>query len=167
MYVVYNAFTTPFARPTTATPRNLVGVVLHADAPASGPTGAFAPLHRGASGDPRGSSQNDLAAEFLGDYVYSAATNDYGAGVWNDMRNGADCPAVDEYRQELHDEAVATGRQTAEAEEPRGEALARARQGRGRGRSRRARRPPSSRSARPTFGNSDIYGGSWADPSAP
>ena len=39
------------------------------------------------------------------------------------MRNGADCPAIDEYRQDLHDEAVATGRQTAEAEEPRGEAL--------------------------------------------
>ena len=40
--------------------------------------------------------------------------------VWNDVRNGADCPAVDEYRQELHEEAVATGQQTAEAEEPRG-----------------------------------------------
>src|SRR5439155_22174473 len=30
VYVVYNAFTTPF-QPTTATPRSLVGVVKHAD----------------------------------------------------------------------------------------------------------------------------------------
>ena len=37
------------------------------------------------------------------------------------MRRGADCPAVDAYRQALHAEAVATGMQTAEPEEPRGE----------------------------------------------
>src|SRR4029079_10180291 len=40
VYVVYNAFTTPF-RPTTATPRALVGVVKHADAAGTAPTGAF------------------------------------------------------------------------------------------------------------------------------
>src|SRR5205085_12256256 len=40
VYVVYNAFTTPY-QPTTATPRSLVGVVLHADTGGSGPTGAF------------------------------------------------------------------------------------------------------------------------------
>jgi hypothetical protein len=165
VYVVYNAFTTPFAN-TTFTPRNLVGAVLHADAPFAGPTGPFAPLHRGANGDPRGSSQNDLAAEFLGDYVYSAATNDYGAGVWNDMRNGADCPAIDAYRQDLHDEAVATGRQTAEAEEPRGEALRE--HGKDEGEDEEAGEAPDVQQECPaTFGNSDIYGGCWADPSAP
>ena len=41
--------------------------------------------------------------------------------MWNDARDAADCPAVDAYRQDLHNEAVATGTQTAEAEEPRGE----------------------------------------------
>src|SRR4051794_18662246 len=35
VYVVYNAFTTPF-QPTTGTPRSLVGVVKHADAGATG-----------------------------------------------------------------------------------------------------------------------------------
>jgi len=164
VYVVYNAFTTPF-RETTATPRNLVGVVLHADAPVSGPTGAFGLLHRGANGDPRGSSQNDLAAEFLGDYVYSAATNSYGTAVWNDMRNGADCPAIDEYRQDLHDEAVATGRQTAEAEEPRGE------EERGnhsnKTQEEEGEAPDVQAQCQANFGNSDIYGGSFADPSAP
>ena len=168
VYVVYNAFRTPF-RESAEGPgndRRLLGVVLHADTPASGPTGAFTSLHRGATGDARGSSQNDLAAEFLGDYVYSAATDDYGAGVWNDVRNAADCPAVDEYRQELHEEAVATGRQTAEAEEPRGEALGD--KGKDEGEEEQEGEAPAVQQECPaTFGNSDIYGGSWADPSAP
>jgi hypothetical protein len=121
VYVVYNAFDTPF-RTSTVGPgndRQLVGVVLHADWPAASPAD-FSERHRGQTGDARGSSQNDLAAEFLGDYVYAAATNDSSTAVWNDVRAGTDCPAVDLYRQSLHDEAVATGQQTAEAEEPRG-----------------------------------------------
>ena len=102
VYVVYNAFTTPY-QPTTATPRTLVGVMLQAAAGASGPTGAFSEVHRGAPGDPRGSSQNNLRAEFLGDYVYAAATRTYGVSVWNDTRNAADCPAMDAWRQSLRD----------------------------------------------------------------
>ena len=48
VYVVYNAFTTPF-RTTTADPRALVGVVLHAHRSTRWrPTGAFTELHRGA-----------------------------------------------------------------------------------------------------------------------
>jgi hypothetical protein len=100
VYVVYNAFTTPY-QPTTATPRSLVGVVMHASA-GGGPTGAFTEIHRSSpAGDPRGSSQNNLVAEFLGDYVYAAATRTYGAAVWNDTRNAADCPAIDAWRQSL------------------------------------------------------------------
>jgi hypothetical protein len=99
VYVVYNAFTTPY-RDNTSDPRNLVGVFLHAAVGASG-TGAFTELHRGANGDPRGTSQNGLTAEFLGDYVYAAATRTYGAGVWNDARNAADCPAIDAWRMSL------------------------------------------------------------------
>ena len=101
VYVVYNAFTTPY-RSTTATPRSLVGVFLQASAlSGTGPTGAFTEVHRGTSGDPRGSSQNNLVAEFLGDYVYAAATRTYGVAVWNDTRAAADCPAIDAWRQEL------------------------------------------------------------------
>lgn len=101
VYVVYNAFTTPY-RPTTATTRALVGVLLQASAGAGG-TGAFSEIHRSTPGDPRGSSQNNLVAEFLGDYVYAAATRTYGAAVWNDTRAAADCPAIDAWRQSLED----------------------------------------------------------------
>jgi hypothetical protein len=100
VYVVYNAFTTPY-QTTTATPRSLVGVVLQAAAGATGPTGAFAQVHRSPPGDPRGSSQNNLVGEFLGDYVYAVATRTYGAAVWNDTRNAADCPAIDAWRLSL------------------------------------------------------------------
>ena len=99
VYVVYNAFTTPYRTNTTDT-RNLVGVFLHATVGASG-TGAFTELNRGSDGDPRGSSQNNLVGEFLGDYVYAAATRSYGTAVWNDARNAADCPAIDAWRMSL------------------------------------------------------------------
>jgi hypothetical protein len=163
-WLVYNAFTTPFRESAVGSgnDRQLVGVVLHADVGSNGAVGSFSEIHRGASGDARGSSQNDLAAEFLGDYVYAAATRTYGAAVWNDVRDAADCPSIDEYRQKLHDEAVATGTQTAEAEEPRGE-------------EERMQHGPKTQEEEETapsvqqecasiFGNSNIYGGSYADP---
>ena len=132
VYVVYNAFTTPF-RTTTGTPRSLVGVVKHANFGATGGPGAFTTLHRGATGDPRGSSQNDLQAEFLGDYVYAIATRTYGAAVWNDVRAAADCAAIDAYRQSLRNGAALPA-------------------------------PAPQQDCPATFGNSDIFGGSWADP---
>ena len=131
VYVVYNAFTTPF-QPTTSTPRSLVGVVLHADV-ASGGTGAFTEIHRGLPGDPRGSSANSLTSEFLGDYVYAVATRTYGAAVWNDVRHAADCPAVDAWRESLQ-----TGGSVP--------------------------KPAPGTACPPTFGNSDIFGGSYPDP---
>jgi hypothetical protein len=107
VYVVYNAFTTPF-RTNTTDPRSLVGVVLQASAGASGPTGAFGEIHRGAPGDPRGSSANALTDEFLGDYVYAAATRTYGVAVWNDARNAGVCGAINSYRQALQSGQSAT-----------------------------------------------------------
>ncbi len=133
VYVVYNAFTTPY-RENTTDPRSLVGVVLHADVNASGHTGAFTELHRGAASDPRSTSQNGLTAEFLGDYVYAAATRTYGTAVWNDARNGVDCPAIDAWRMSLRSGATV------------------------------ARPAPQQDCPSLTFGNSDIYGGTFADP---
>jgi hypothetical protein len=97
VWVVYNAFTTPF-RPNTTDLRSLVGVVTHASVSASGVVGGFSEVHRGATGDPRGSSQNNLVLGFLGDYVYAVAGNSYAAAVWQDAREAADCPAIDRWR---------------------------------------------------------------------
>ena len=134
VYVVYNAFTTPF-RNNTTDPRTLVGVVKHADSSTSAgtATGGFTELHRGAPGDPRGSSANALISEFLGDYVYAVATRTYGAAVWNDARNAADCPAIDTWRQALQNGTTPPA-------------------------------PAPQQDCPANFGNSDIYGGSYADP---
>jgi hypothetical protein len=131
VYVAYNAFTTPY-RTNTTDPRTLVGVVLHGDV-SGGATGAFSSLHRSPGGDPRGSSQNDLEAEFLGDYVYAVATRTYGAAVWNDTRAAPDCPAIDAWRMSLEGGPSAP-------------------------------RPAPQQDCAATFGNSDIFGGSYADP---
>jgi hypothetical protein len=98
LYVVYNAFTTPY-RSTTSTPRGLVGVFRRAAMSASGPSG-WQTLYRSPVGDPRASAQNDLQAEFLGDYVYADAM-DYGIGLRNDVRSGAVCPAINAWRMAL------------------------------------------------------------------
>ena len=100
LYITVNAFTTPYRQNTTS-PRGLVGEVVHAEVAGGVPSG-WATLHRGPVGDPRGTSQNGLTAEFLGDYVYTAATNAGAVGVWNDARNAADCPAIDAYRGSLY-----------------------------------------------------------------
>jgi hypothetical protein len=138
IYLVYNAFLEPYKESTIgpANDRPLVGVVTHADVAVSGTVGAFTQLHRSPPGDARGSSQNDLTAEFLGDYVYAAATRDYGAAVWNDVRNAADCAAIDAWRMALRTgEAIPT--------------------------------PAPQQDCPATFGNSDIFGGSYADPTTP
>jgi len=165
VWLVYNAFTEPFKTSGIglANDRPLVGQVLHAPVGPSA-VGAFTSAHRGQSGDARGSSQNNLAAEFLGDYVYAAATRTstgtYSVSVWNDVRLAADCPAIDQFREDLHAEAVATGQQTAEAEEPRGESDGEE------GEDANAPVAPAVQQSCPeTFGNSDIFG--WSSLAAP
>ena len=163
VWVVYNAWLEPFKNSAVgpANDRPLVGVMLHADSTAGG-IGGFSLVHQGQSGDARASSQNNLAAEFLGDYVYAAATRTYGAAVWNDVRRGADCPEMDAYRQELHDAAVTSGAQTADAEEPRGEELA-ASGGKSAADRAEGVAPAVQTDCPATFGNTDIYGGAWAN----
>jgi hypothetical protein len=140
VYLVYNAHLDPW-RTTTTDPRRMLGVVRHADVTlASGAVGGFTTLHRGAVGDGRGSSANGLTTEFLGDYNYAVATREYGAAVWVDSRNAAVCAAINAYRQSL----------VAGSPIP----------------------PPAPNQACPPlagarFGNTDIFGGSYPDPSTP
>jgi hypothetical protein len=166
VWVVYNAFTTPFRESAEGAEndRQLVGVVLHADVAPDGTVGPFTEEHRGASGDARSSSQNNLAAEFLGDYVYAAATREFGAAVWNDVRDGADCPEIDTYRQELHDVAVETGAPTAEPEEPRGVEEFEREHGLDVEQGEDPVAPSVQATCPATFGNSDIFGIAIDDP---
>ncbi len=53
--------------------------------------------------------------------------------MWNDVRNAADCPAIDAYRMALQTGATAT-------------------------------RPAPEQDCPATWGNSDIFGGSYPDP---
>jgi hypothetical protein len=139
VYLVYNAHLDPW-RTTTADPRRMLGVVRHANVTlATGAVGTFTTLHRGAVGDGRGSSANGLTTEFLGDYNYAVATRDYAAAVWVDSRNAAVCPAINAYRQSLVDGTPIP--------------------------------PPAPNQDCPDvggfFGNTDIFGGSYADPTIP
>ncbi len=136
VYLTYNAFLAPY-QTDTSQPRPLVGVVKHADVAGDGSVGLFGELNRGTSGDARASSANALTDEFLGDYVYAVATNTYGAAVWNDVRRAADCPAVDAWRMSLE------GGPSAPQPAPEQDC------------------PTTSGKV---FGNTDIFGGSYPDP---
>jgi hypothetical protein len=99
-YITYDAFLQDY-QPNETNPRLMQGVVKHADIAANGAPINWTELNRGAAGDNRGTSQNGLTAEFIGDYVYAVATRTYGSAVWNDARNAGDCPAIDRYRYSL------------------------------------------------------------------
>jgi hypothetical protein len=137
-YLTYMNFLQPW-QSTTASPRFFQGVVRHADVGAGGAIGAWSDLHRAPTGDARGSSANALIDEFLGDYNYAFATNDYAVATWNDARNAADCTAIDAYRQ-----AVVNGTAAGDESDPN--------------------RPAPQQDCPATFGNTDIFGGSYADP---
>ena len=138
VYLVYNAYLDPW-RTTTSTPRRMLGVVRHADVSPAGAVGGFTTLRRGAIGDARGSSANGLTSEFLGDYNYAVATREFGAAVWNDTRAAAVCPAINAFRQSLVDGSPIPA--------------------------------PAPNQDCPDvggfFGNSDIFGGTYADPTTP
>jgi hypothetical protein len=160
MYLSYNAFLNDY-QDTTATPRSLVGGLLRSSVAADGTPSDWTVVDTGEQGDPRASSQNNIVAEFLGDYVYAIATRTYGAGVYNDVRDAEDCPAVDRYRQayedgvragELPPIAIEDSPAERDAEEeaaPQEAAAAPA-------------RPSITAQCPADFGNSDIYGATSA-----
>jgi hypothetical protein len=138
-YLTYMNFLQPWQSDNTA-PRLFGGVVRHADVnTTTGAIGSWSDIHRAPTGDARGSSANALIDEFLGDYDYAFATRAGVVAVWNDARNAANCPAIDAYRDD-----VANGTAAGDASDPT--------------------RPAPEQDCPANFGNTDIFGGSYADP---
>ncbi len=102
VYVTYDNFLQPWQSDTSKA-RSMQGVVRGVSIADIGTASAWIDLHRGTTGDARGSSQNNLVAEFLGDYNSIAATGDGAYAVFNDVRGAADCSAVDAWRMMVVD----------------------------------------------------------------
>lgn len=98
VYLVYEAVTSPWAGNDVTTPRPYHGVFLSAPVGASGP-GAWSVELNGPFGDLRSSFPGHrFREERIGDYVYAAASRDYGVGLWIDVSNAAVCPAIQDWR---------------------------------------------------------------------
>jgi hypothetical protein len=97
-YVVYEAVTSPWRGSDLSSPRPYHGVFLTAAMTASGPQ-AWTTAYNGPFGDLRATYPGHrLREERIGDYVYAAATREYGVGLWIDARDAAVCPAVQDWR---------------------------------------------------------------------
>jgi hypothetical protein len=98
-YVIYEAVTSPWRGADMTSPRPYHGVFLTAAIGTNGAPAGWTTLLNGPLGDLRATYPgHDLYQERIGDYVYAAASQTYGVGVWTDASNAAVCDAIQAYR---------------------------------------------------------------------
>jgi hypothetical protein len=108
IYFTYDALLQPFQTSALSPTRNFQGVLMQGTIGAGGGVSGLVTVSRGAIGDSRASSANALIDGFLGDYNTVVATDTGAVAVYNDARNAADCPAIDQYREALLSNPMAT-----------------------------------------------------------
>jgi hypothetical protein len=99
-YVVYEADTAPWAGANFHTPRPYHGVLVTSaiNTTTGAPTGWSTAVDE-APGDLLATYPgHDLYQERVGDYVYAAASDSYGVGVWTSAANATVCDAIQNWR---------------------------------------------------------------------
>jgi len=89
-----------------SSPRPYHGVFLSAAIGANGAPGSFSVVYNGSTVTSTGHNDlratypgHDIYQERVGDYVYAAASDSYGVGVWASAANAAVCSAIQDYRE--------------------------------------------------------------------
>lgn len=99
VYVVYEADTAQWAGSDFTSPRPYHGAMVTSALGSSGTPTGWSTEFVEASGDLRATYPgHDLYQERVGDYVYAAASNTYGVGVWTSAANASVCRAVQAWR---------------------------------------------------------------------
>lgn len=100
VYVIYEGDAAPWAGANFTSARPYHGVFRSSAVGSNGAPTTWTTLFSEPVGDLRATYPgHDLYQERVGDYIYAAASNSYGVGVWTSALNAAVCPAVQAYRQ--------------------------------------------------------------------
>jgi hypothetical protein len=98
VYVTYQALISPWQGSDLTSPRPHHGVFRTAPI-TSGGLGTWTTAYDGPVGDLRATYPGHrLREERVGDYVYAAASHNYGIGLWTDARDATVCPAIQDWR---------------------------------------------------------------------
>jgi len=99
VYVVYEADMAPWAGDDFQSPRPYRGVLVSSALNSQGAPTGWTTDYTETPGDLRATYPgHDLYQERVGDYVYAAASADYGIGVWTSARDAGVCDAAQSYR---------------------------------------------------------------------